>query len=145
MYMNTAKLFIIAIIILIFIIMKPFETNEEYFESNVNSIPIQRKTNKNNKINDELQTEFIYNGKKIIDDALFSDVVMYNSDDVIDGTMGIEKCMTGCKGVCVEYGITGDAFCYPYDDSNVMAKYKKHLIDMSQPKSEEHKIEGYTN
>jgi len=41
----------------------------------------------------------------------FEDLIVY--DNQPDGTLGLEKCYEGCKGYCVEYGLTGSAYCYP--------------------------------
>ncbi len=42
------------------------------------------------------------------DDAVF---YQYNSDN--DDPTGYNKCVKECKGVCVDYGITGSAWCIP--------------------------------
>ena len=64
---------------------------------------------------------------EIGNDALFSDVIYFKSDPVIDGEYGIEKCMKSCKGTCVEYGITTNAHCYPYDDAIVKQNYRNSV------------------
>lgn len=33
-------------------------------------------------------------------------------DNSSDGRLGIDKCYENCKGNCVEFGITGFAFCF---------------------------------
>ncbi len=47
----------------------------------------------------------------IFEDKLFSDVIDYEND--LDGRSGIDKCLEKCQGVCVEYGQTGIAHCFP--------------------------------
>ena len=47
----------------------------------------------------------------IFEDKLFSDVITHEND--LDGRLGIDKCIESCKGVCVEYGVTGLAHCFP--------------------------------
>jgi hypothetical protein len=66
-----------------------------------------------------------FNGRMAIDDQyfydkLFDDVVYYpnqyendyNLNDI--NMIGWEKCKMECTGHCVEYGITGNAYCFPY-------------------------------
>ncbi len=55
----------------------------------------------------------IRQGSDPLDSNLFNDVVMYIGDRTLDGEIGLEKCIKGCDGMCVEYGLTGDAFCFP--------------------------------
>jgi hypothetical protein len=38
---------------------------------------------------------------------------MYKSDTKDTAKAGIFECLEKCKGNCVEYGITGNAFCFP--------------------------------
>jgi hypothetical protein len=58
-------------------------------------------------------------GKNFINDNLFNDVIYYENDvdiDVPNGQTGLEKCFGACaktSGTCVEFGITGNAFCFP--------------------------------
>lgn len=55
---------------------------------------------------------FILNKKNIsyIDDELFSDVLLFNNSDT---ELGIIQCMKSNCGYCVEYGVTGNALCFP--------------------------------
>ena len=51
-------------------------------------------------------------------DKLFGDVHHYENDNL---RLGLDKCLEGCNGTCVEYGPTGAATCYPkstYDQSS---------------------------
>jgi hypothetical protein len=126
----------IAILILAMIILYLLFRDDEHFEAiDSKSSPGLAPPNKqiNMTIYDELKKEFIYTGKKTFEDTLFSDVVFYESENVIDGILGLENCMKRCKGVCVEYGVSGDALCYPYDDKNAKEKYKDYLNKISKP------------
>lgn len=63
-------------------------------------------------------TERFENGTMRIDDVVsqFDNISVYNNEDSKDGTyaeIGYDKCMKRCEGYCVEYGMTGTAFCYP--------------------------------
>ena len=52
----------------------------------------------------------------ILGDPLFSNVALYNNDDnpyVLGEESGLEKCMNQCDGNCVEFGVTGIAYCFP--------------------------------
>uniref|UniRef100_A0A6C0EEQ8 Uncharacterized protein n=1 Tax=viral metagenome TaxID=1070528 RepID=A0A6C0EEQ8_9ZZZZ len=57
--------------------------------------------------------EFVYEGAKLTDDALFKDLIIYDNDGTLDGELGIEKCSKNCKGNCVEYGVSGIGWCFP--------------------------------
>jgi len=54
-------------------------------------------------------------GPQLLDDKVFADVVTY--DNVYDAKgnarLGLDACLEACSGVCVEYGITGVAHCFP--------------------------------
>jgi hypothetical protein len=52
----------------------------------------------------------------LLNDDLFSDVKMYANDDTddINQKLGITKCIADPKcETCVEFGISGSAFCFP--------------------------------
>ena len=55
----------------------------------------------------------VKNGPKILDDKLFSDVVTYDNDPDAEGRLGIDKCLEGCPGRCLEFGNSGIAHCFP--------------------------------
>jgi hypothetical protein len=60
-----------------------------------------------------LKVEDIKTGTTSFDDKLFNDVVMFKSDTKDTAKAGIYECLEKCKGTCVEYGVTGNAFCFP--------------------------------
>jgi hypothetical protein len=73
-------------------------------------------TNKSQKEREKfegLKLVNIESGTNSFDDKLFNDVVMYKSDTKDTAKAGIYECLEKCKGNCVEYGITGNAFCFP--------------------------------
>lgn len=41
----------------------------------------------------------------------FEDLIGYDNDP--NGRIGLDKCIEKCKGYCVEFGLTGSAYCYP--------------------------------
>lgn len=49
----------------------------------------------------------------LVEDKLFGDVHHYENDN---SRLGLDKCLEGCNGTCVEYGPTGAATCYPKSD-----------------------------
>ncbi len=69
-----------------------------------------------NKKFDELRKNKPLN--HIFDDKLYTDVIQYEND--LDGRNGLDKCIESCNGLCVEYGQTGIAQCYPNDEHNVI-------------------------
>lgn len=62
-----------------------------------------------------------------LDGMLFQDVNLYESEHVVDGELGLEKCIKKCKGMCVEFGMTGDAYCFPSDYADISDKYTKTI------------------
>lgn len=64
-----------------------------------------------------------FNGRMAIDDQyfydkLFDDVAYYdNTYDRDTGAListGWDTCVTKCSGHCVEYGVVGSSYCFPY-------------------------------
>lgn len=50
-------------------------------------------------------------------DPVFDNAKFYLLDlNTTDEITGFAKCIKECKGVCVEYGITGSAWCIPHGD-----------------------------
>ena len=58
----------------------------------------------------------IRQGSDPLESNLFNDVIMYIGDRTLEGELGLEKCIKKCDGMCVEYGMTCDAFCFPKTD-----------------------------
>jgi hypothetical protein len=59
---------------------------------------------------------------------LFSDVVFYEGAHTVDGDLGLERCIKNCKGMCVEYGQTGDAYCFPYEYADISQYPTKSVL-----------------
>jgi hypothetical protein len=57
--------------------------------------------------------ENIKSGTRTYDDALFDDVKSYENDPNDALNTGVYKCLDNCDGNCVEYGMTGLAYCFP--------------------------------
>ena len=47
----------------------------------------------------------------LTEDVLFKDIIPYENQ--IDGRLGLDMCLEKCNGTCVEYGVTGNAYCFP--------------------------------
>lgn len=65
--------------------------------------------------NNKLETFNTFVGRLAIDDQyfydkLFDDVYYYPNEN--DWITGWSKCKTECPGHCVEFGITGNAYCF---------------------------------
>ena len=66
----------------------------------------------------------------ISEDKLFSDIVPY--DNQLDGRLGLDICLEKCDGECLEYGQTGNAYCFPNDGKTVIkSNYYETLRDNS--------------
>jgi hypothetical protein len=88
-------------IIIILLLLFVFRKMEHYSKSSIS----------NDKIG--LKIENIRTGTDSFDDKLFDDVVMYESNPADYSDSGVYKCLERCKGTCLEYGITGNTFCFP--------------------------------
>jgi len=44
-----------------------------------------------------------------LDDPFFNNLVYYKNDE---NELGIDKCVKECDGNCVEFGVTGLAYCF---------------------------------
>lgn len=69
----------------------------------------------------------VRSGTDIMEDLLFKDVIMYQNDYTMEGELGLEKCIKDCKGRCVEYGVTGNTFCFPFDYIEQEKLYKDSI------------------
>ena len=101
---------ILIILILMFIYFSNYNEHYQILENN--------KTTQSSN----LPKTGIRQGSDPLDGQLFSDVIMYKNDPVLDGEIGVEKCIRQCKGMCVEYGITGDCFCFPTNYAEINKK-----------------------
>jgi len=92
-------LLVILVIIILMLILK----ESEYLD---NSSALSNK-------NIGLKIEYQKTGTDSYDDKLFNDVVLYESDPADLTKSGVFTCLEKCKGTCLEYGITGNTFCFP--------------------------------
>jgi len=124
-----AILIVIVLFVIVYILIKsePFmgfragltETSEPFMGVSNNNVI------KTNQLSSDLPTTAISPVQMITDDTLFDDVTMIRGDGTLTGELGLEKCIKTCKGMCVEYGVTGDAFCFPSADASNKEKYTK--------------------
>jgi hypothetical protein len=54
----------------------------------------------------------------ISEDKIFSDIIPYENQ--LDGRLGLDICLEKCNGECLEYGQTGNAYCFPNDGKKIM-------------------------
>ncbi len=84
--------------------------------------------NDNKKIlSSSLPNQNTRQGSDPLDGQLFEDVILYKGDNTLEGELGLEKCIKKCKGMCVEYGMTGDSYCYPEEYTEVKNKYLESI------------------
>ena len=79
------------------------------------------------KFSNQMQKKGVKEGSDALDGLLFEDVKLYESEHTVDGELGVEKCIKKCKGMCVEYGMTSDAFCFPEDYADISKKYTETI------------------
>jgi hypothetical protein len=114
------KFLLITIIIIAVIILYNLNIQEKYTKIG----------NQQFRVNSEIEQIKIREGSDTFDDPLFSDVVFYMGDGTLEGEIGLEKCLKQCKnGNCVEYGVTGDAYCFPNDYESVKKKFLDTIKD----------------
>ena len=58
-----------------------------------------------------------HNNYSLLNDPLFEDVIYYEND-MTTGRIGLDQCIEKCDGNCVEYGQTGNAYCFPKKNEN---------------------------
>ena len=68
------------------------------------------KKNKNNNSFNDLRKDKLLD--TIFEDPLFNDVVLYENNYTTYKS-GLDECIETCNGMCVEFGQTSNAHCYP--------------------------------
>ena len=107
---------------------KNFIKTQTDINTNVNTSKYKKNDDKKNKLSDK----GIRKGSDPLDGQLFEDVIMYKNDNKLDGEIGVEKCMKLCKGMCVEYGTTGESFCYPKEYALIKQDLQTVQNELSQ-------------
>jgi len=110
------KIYIVLVLIIIIIYLL-YDKNEYYTTIKSNSESEYR------KFSNQMQKKGVRQGTDALDGLLFEDVNLYESEHTVDGELGLEKCIKNCKGMCVEFGMTGDAYCFPEDYADISKKY----------------------
>jgi hypothetical protein len=111
---------IYIIIIFVFILLLLITNKNEYYTV------IPPKTT-NQTFSNILPQKGVREKSDALDGMLFEDVNLYQSEPVVDGELGLEKCIKNCKGMCVEFGMTGDAYCFPSDYADISKKYTQTI------------------
>lgn len=96
-------IFIIALLLIVFVVVVYFYTQTKIQETFGDPITI-KKTHDILDLNNQ-----------------FDDIIEYNNDQ--NGRIGLDKCIEGCNGYCVEFGLTGDAHCFPIQDDTTKDFY----------------------
>ena len=105
------NIYIILIILMILIVILISDKNDKSIITEYYDVT---KSDVNHKQFSSILTQKgVRQGSDALDGMLFEDVNLYESEPVVDGELGLEKCIKKCDGMCVEYGMTGDAFCFP--------------------------------
>lgn len=113
--MDILDIFIASLLmILICIIFK--KINTENFESDTIKNTIKNRTIDANASEEEdplKKTKSVITPIELLTDNAFSDVTFHRSVPIWGEETGLQKCMDNCNGTCVEFGVTGDAMCFP--------------------------------
>lgn len=107
----------VILLILLVLLFFYYFCNIEKFESNITSSEWSMNDNpKNNTFVPE--EEIIREVIPIFHDPLFSDIKLYINDNkpYEEQISGLSKCLDNCSGKCVEFGITGNTFCFPKEN-----------------------------
>jgi hypothetical protein len=114
------KIYIVLFLILIIIYLL-YDKNEYYSTIKSESDKEYR------KFSSQMKKKEVKQGSDALDGLLFEDVNLYESEHTVDGELGLEKCIKNCKGMCVEFGMTGDAYCFPEDYADISKNYTETI------------------
>jgi hypothetical protein len=114
------KIYIVLFLILIIIYLL-YDKNEYYSTIKSESDKEYR------KFSNQMKKKDVKQGSDALDGLLFEDVNLYESEHTVDGELGLEKCIKDCKGMCVEFGMTGDAYCFPEDYADISKNYTETI------------------
>jgi len=110
--MNKYFIGILLIIVIVFLYIRNKRENmgvvSNLYTNNPNT---DTKSTKSNTYANQIVN--IKSGTRTYDDALFDDVKSYENDPNDELNTGVYKCLDSCSGACVEYGMTGLAYCFP--------------------------------
>ena len=104
---NSNIAIIIVLIIIITLLLCNFQYNNENFTSKYVA-------------NDHIYQGHRRDGYDLLDDSLFNKVVNYYPDDdpySCNGLTSLEKCLRGCKGRCLDWGMGQMTMCFPPDET----------------------------
>jgi len=118
---------IYIVLILILIIIYLLYNNNEYYSTKESESESESESGSDldieyKQFSNQMQQKGVKQGANILDSLLFKDVNIYESEHTIEGELGLEKCIKNCKGMCVEFGMTGDAYCFPKDYADISKK-----------------------
>ena len=120
--MNIILILIVIVLISIIYLLatnEPFDVSNSDNNNQDNQDDQDDNVIKTDKISLDIPKTYINPTKMITDDTLFNDTKLIRGDQTLTGELGLEKCIKKCDGMCVEYGVTGDAFCFPKSDSSI--------------------------
>lgn len=99
---------------------KTFFKKEKKEKQKKESTMYPHSDNHNIKLSSSQSNSPIAYSTDLFHDPLMSDVTYFPNDENINdgGELGIYKCFEECtNGSCVEYGVTGNAHCFPYKNT----------------------------
>ena len=114
------KIYIVLFLILVIIYLL-YDKNEYYSTIKSESDKEYR------KFSNQMKKKEVKQGSDALDGLLFEDVNLYESEHTVGGELGLEKCIKDCKGMCVEFGMTGDAYCFPQDYADISKNYTETI------------------
>lgn len=94
--------FLVILLLLVIIYFNIYKTEQ-----------FQQTNTANNAI---IEFDLMKKNMSIFGDNVFDNVTGYINDDLNanpNALTGLDKCINQCNGYCVEYGLTGNAMCFP--------------------------------
>jgi hypothetical protein len=111
-------------------------TTPKNISTKLSDINLEFKTNRLYQEPEKYNTDFdkikVNNPpNKTYEDELFKSVISYENEPFSGGKIGLEKCIENCTGECVEFGVTGNAHCFPNDGKIMKSSFYESLRDKS--------------
>lgn len=131
--------YLIIIALLLVLLLVTTSLNTHYVSENMETVAPTTTTSSTEERKTDITKIEPGGPQSLLNDPLFKDVIYYENDNIqfnkdgsTIGELGLSKCFKNCNGVCVEYGITGNAYCYPKLSKETEEAYRQQIINDSK-------------